>query len=164
MNVVSNTSPITNLAAIGRFELFRDLFGRIVIPEAVAQELNANGRAWPGSGEVATADWVEVQSVENQVAVVALREHLDRGESEAIILAAELKADWILLDEADGRHTAKRMGLQVVGVAGMLMLAKQKGLIDQVMPFVQQLRHEAGFYLSDRICRRIAEEMGEPTL
>lgn len=89
MKVVSNTSPITNLAAIGRFELFRDLFGRIVIPEAVLQELNANARAWPGSGEVATADWVEIQSVENQVAVAALREHLDRGESEAIVLAAE---------------------------------------------------------------------------
>ncbi len=112
MKVVSNTSPITSLAAIGRFELFRDLFGRIVIPEAVLQELNANARTWPGSGEVATADWVEIQSVENQVAVAALREHLDRGESEAIVLAAELKAGWILLDEADGRHTAKRMGLQ----------------------------------------------------
>jgi hypothetical protein len=56
--VVSDTSPLTNLAAIGRLDLLQSLFGRIQIPEAVWFELNAGGRSWPGRNEVADADWI----------------------------------------------------------------------------------------------------------
>ncbi len=134
MIVISNTSPLTNLAAIGQFDLLHHLFGEITIPDAVWDELNAGGVVWPGRDAVASAQWVQRHSVHNTLAVAALLDDLDRGEAEAIVLALELGADLLLLDEADGRHHAQRLGLQVLGVIGALRLAKAKGLIDSVRP------------------------------
>ena len=87
MIVVSNTSPITNLAAIGQFDLLQKLYGQVYIPNAVWVELNANGRQWPGSVEVANASWVERRTVDNRELVIAFARDLDQGEAEAIALA-----------------------------------------------------------------------------
>ena len=59
MIVVANTSPLTNLAAIGQFDLLRRPYGQVHIAQGVCQELNAGGRRWPGHDEVAQADWIE---------------------------------------------------------------------------------------------------------
>lgn len=93
MIVVSNTSPLTNLAAIGQFHLLRQLYGEIHIPHAVWDELNAQGVAWPGRDAVEAASWVYRDDVKNATAVTALLDDLDRGEAEAILLALELGAD-----------------------------------------------------------------------
>ena len=116
MKVVSNTSPLTNLAAIGQFDLLRKLYCEISIPDGVWDELNAFGKAWPGSREVAEADWVNRYTVRNQLWVSTLRSDLDRGESESIVLASELEADMILLDEKYGRNAALRIKLKPLGV------------------------------------------------
>ncbi len=81
MIVVCNTSPLTNLAAIGQFALLHQLYGRLHIAEGVWEELNARGQHWPGRDEVATADWIERHTVQNQALVTALRRDLDRGEA-----------------------------------------------------------------------------------
>ncbi|RPJ38027.1 MAG: hypothetical protein EHM35_05455 [Planctomycetaceae bacterium] len=85
MIVVADTSPLTNLAAIGQFDLLSGLFGRLHIPEGVWEELNASGQRWPASVEVEKADWIERHVVENQALVTALR----RDDDEPIPLAAE---------------------------------------------------------------------------
>ena len=84
--VISNTSPLTNLAAIGEMGLLERLFGRLYIAEAVRDELTAGGQDWPGRAEVATASWVECRAVQNRLLVLALRQDLDPGESETIAL------------------------------------------------------------------------------
>src|ERR1700690_2851609 len=99
MIVVSNTSPITNLAAIGHFDLLHRLFGEILIPEGVWIELNAQGKRWPGSLEVENSTWISRKLVQDQPLITALERDLDRGESESIALAIELKAGLVLLDE-----------------------------------------------------------------
>ncbi len=104
MIVVSNTSPLTNLAAIGQFDLLRRLYGRVHIADGVWQELNAGGRHWPGRDEVAAADWIERRPVQNGSLVIALERDLDRGEAETIALALELGADLVLMDEHEGRR------------------------------------------------------------
>lgn len=111
MIVVSNTSPLTNLAAIGQFDLLRQLYGDLYIPEAVWDELNANGAIWPGRNEVDAASWIKRREVQNRTAVNALLDDLDIGEAETIVLALELHADLLLLDESDDRHHAQRLGL-----------------------------------------------------
>ncbi len=161
MKVVSDTSPLTNLAAIGKFHLLRDLYGHLYIPTAVWQELNALGRAWPGCEEVARADWITTMDVANTTVVAALCEHLDPGEAEAIALALELQADLVLLDEREGRHTAQRLGLRVVGVVGVLLEAKARGLVKSVRPLLDDLRHKAGFYLSDAVYTTALRWAGE---
>ena len=79
MIIVSNTSPLTNLAAIGRFDLLGHLYSGLIIAEGVWDELNAGGRYWPGRNEVATADWIQRRTVRNQPLVNALRRDLDRA-------------------------------------------------------------------------------------
>lgn len=161
MKVVSNTSPLTNLAAIGKFELLYDLFEEIRIPEGVWRELNAKDRKWPGQAEVASAEWVKSQPVMDEVFVKALQTNLDRGEAETIALAIQIGAEIAILDEKEGRHAAQRLGLKVIGVLGILLLAKSKGLIPNVRPFLDSLRHQAGFYLADSLAESVLESANE---
>jgi hypothetical protein len=72
MIIVSNTSPLTNLAAIGQFDLLRHLYGRLHVAQGVWEELNAKAKSWPGRDEVAEADWIERHTVHNQALVTAL--------------------------------------------------------------------------------------------
>ena len=157
MIVVSNTSPLTNLAAIGQFALLHKLYGTIQIAQEVWEELNAFGRSWPGSQEVANAPWVVQKQVKNKELVQALRRDLDRGEAATITLAIELSADIVLLDEQDGRHAAQRMSLRPLGVLGILLEAKTKGFVSVVKPHVDSLRQTAGFYLSEVVYQKVLD-------
>lgn len=94
---------------------------------------------WPGGEEVAAAHWIKRYSVRNQLLVNALRRDIDRGEAESIVLAIELEADLILLDEKEGRHAAQRLGLKMVGVVGILLEAKKKSFVDSVRPHLDAL-------------------------
>lgn len=161
MIVVSNTSPLTNLAAIGQFDLLHRLYGKVSIAQAVWDELNADGRRWPGRDEVAAADWIERYEVQNQSLSTALQRDLDRGEAESIALSLQMDADLVLLDEQEGRHAAQRMGLGVVGMVGILLEAKTGGAVGAVRPLLDQLRHAAGFYLSETLYRRALMLAGE---
>jgi uncharacterized protein len=161
MIVVSNTSPLTNLAAIKQFELLHHLYGELHIAAAVWDELNKEGIRWPGSNEVDDADWVQHYRVKNRELVTALQRDLDQGEAESIVLALEIKADLLLLDEKEGRRAAQRLGLRVIGVAGVLLEAKAKGLIDSVRPSLDQLRQKAGFYLSSNFYQSVLKLAGE---
>jgi predicted nucleic acid-binding protein len=148
MIVVSNTSPLTNLAAIGQFDLLQRLYANLHIAQGVWEELNLGGKRWPGCDEVAKADWIEQHSVQNQALVTALQRDLDRGEAESIALALQLNAGLVLLDEKEGLHAARRLGLRVIGVVGILLEAKANGMLDSVHPALDALRQSAGFYLS----------------
>lgn len=153
MIVVSNTSPLTNLAAIGHFDLLRSLYGQIHIPSGVWMELNRNSVAWPGSCQVATSDWVVIHTVQNRSLVQALQRDLDLGESECIALALEMQADLALLDEREARRAAQRQGIRVAGVLAILLSAKAQGYLATVKSSLDDLRTKAGFYLSDRLYR-----------
>ena len=161
MIVVSNTSPLTNLAAIRQFDLLRKLYGEIQIAVGVWDELGAYGRRWPGRDEVANAEWIRQVAVHDQHLVTVLLRDLDRGESETLALAVEVGAELVLLDEQDGRLVAQRLGLRTVGVLGVLLEAKKCNLLDSIHPLLDALRQEAGFYVSDEVYRsvlKLAEE------
>ena len=161
MIVVSNTSPLTNLASVGLFDLLRRSYSQINIPERVWDELNAMGKAWPGSQEAAASDWIHRHIVKNRFLVRALRRDIDRGEAESIVLALELGADMILPDEKEGRNTARRMKLKPVGVIGVLLEAKKKGLLNSVRPHLDSLRQIAGFWIEESLYRHALELAGE---
>jgi len=139
MIVVSNTSHLTNLAAVGQFELLRRLYSQVHIAAAVWDELNAGGKPWPGSKDVASADWVHRHPVKNQLLITALMRDVDRGEAQTIGLAVEMGAGIILLDEREGRHMARRFGLRPLGVIGILLEAKKRGIIDSVQTHLDGL-------------------------
>ena len=159
--VVSDTSPLTNLAAIGQFALLQKLYGSLLIAEAVWDELNATGQHWPGRNEVAASPWIQRHAPKNRLLIMALRQDLDLGEAESIALALEWHADFILMDERDGRHKAMQLGLRPVGVIGILLTAKARGCIPEIRPLLDALRQQAGFYLGDALYRealRVAHE------
>jgi len=159
--VVSNSSPLIALSAVGRLELLRDLYGEISIPEFVRREVVAVNPERAGSTEVETAAWVTSQAVKGEFLPRALLGELDRGEAEAIALALELRADLLLIDERRGRKVAGRFGLRVLGVLGILIEAKGKGLLPQVGPALEDLLSKAGFRVSEALYRRVLEEAGE---
>jgi len=161
MIVVSNTSPLTNLAAIGHFDLLHELYGEVHIADGVWQELNAREQRWPGRDEVAAANWIELHAVRNQALVTALRRDLDRGEAETIALALELSADLVLLDEREGRHAAQRLELHVAGVVGLLLEAKSRSAVATIRPHLDALRHKAGFYLAEGVYHSALALAGE---
>jgi hypothetical protein len=157
MPVVSNTSPILNLAIVGHLDLLRQQFGCIQIPPVVLDELKI-AEERPGSQTIQaaiTAGWIQVQPVSNRSFVQLLRQTLDGGEAEAISLALELQADWLLLDERDGRKVAKSLGLQVTGVLGVLLRAKESGDLPSLQPVITDLTENAGFRIAPDLLARV---------
>jgi predicted nucleic acid-binding protein len=146
---------------IGRLELLRELYGEVHIPEAVWQEIVVDGAGQPGAMEVGSAPWINVRPVKNPNLVLALRQELDAGESEAIAFAIEEKADLLLMDERLGRETARYFGLNYTGLIGVLVEAKHKGLITSIRSYLDGLRERAGFRISQAVYLKVLSEQGE---
>ena len=154
MLIVSDTSPILNLVAIERLELLKDLYGLIVIPPAVSAELHANDI-------FLATKWIHVVWPVNRAAVQALRADLDAGESEAIVLAQELKASLLLIDERLGRQLATQLGLDVTGLLGILAEAKRRGIIPACAPLLDDMIGRAGFWVGERLRSDYLKALGE---
>lgn len=161
MIVVSNTPPVTNLALIGRLDLLEQLYGALMIPDAVWQELVVKGAHLPSAQQIERASWLSVRTVTNRELVLSLRQDLDAGKAEAIALAMEMNADLLLIDERIGRESAQHLGVPYMGLIGVLVQCKQRGLIPQVRPIIDALRLQAGFWISDALYQRVLHDAGE---
>jgi hypothetical protein len=159
--VVSDASPLIGLAMTGHLELLKHLYERVIIPEAVYQELTGSDAELPGASEVRTLEWIISQPVQNEVVVHALEGELDHGEATAIALAVELQADLVLIDERRARRAATRLGLNVLGVLGILVEAKHKALIPRLKPILDDLITRVGFRVSSQLYERVLQTVGE---
>lgn len=163
MIVVSDTSPIRALAFLEALAVLEKLFGTVVVPPAVDHELRSPAR--PARGEsppdLSLYPFIEVRSPVGQGRVAELTEELDRGESEAIVLAHELGCPAILIDEMAGREVAVRQGLVPLGTAGILLRAKHAGVLGEVRPLLDRLVGELGFFVADSLRRCILDQAGE---
>lgn len=161
MNVVSNASPLINLSRIGKIDLLHRLFGNLVIPGSVWNEIVVEGQGLPGAEIVKSSSWISKNEVSNVPLVHTLRQELDAGEAEAIVLALEIKADLLLMDERLGRETAEHLGIHCLGLIGILTEAKKRKLIEQVKPLVLALRDLAGFRISQALFDRVMADLNE---
>ncbi|MBE9128368.1 MULTISPECIES: DUF3368 domain-containing protein [unclassified Coleofasciculus] len=163
MIVISDTSAITNLAAIQHLQLLPQLYDRVIIPEAVYRELTDIDPSVPGTFEVQLASWLDVRQVVNREVVGHLLNEvkLDPGESEAIALALELGADLLLIDERRGRTEADRLGLRITGLLGILIEAKHQNLIVSVKPLIDALIATSEFRVSPTLYNQILEMVDE---
>lgn len=155
MTVISNTSPLRYLILIDQFELLPQLFDRVLVPQAVCDELGASVaptivRNWISS----PPDWLEIQSVSTPPDVPLQR--LGAGEREAILLAEELEADLILLDDMQARRLAVERGLIVTGLLGLLQQSATLGLIDLTVA-IERLR-ETNFWISSSLLQSLLEQ------
>ena len=144
MIVVSDTTPLISLLKIGRLDLLKKLFGEIFIPQAVFNELTVDERFQMEANQIKNEKFILVKTVNNLEPVGILKRAvgLDQGESEAIVLADELKADLLLMDEAKGRKVSVEMGHRIIGTIGILMAAyeEQKLTSDEVKDCIDGLQ------------------------
>ena len=154
MIVVSDTTPLRHLIAIGKVDLLRKVYGAVVVPLTVWSELQAEStpssvKTWLQSAP----DWMQVRGAREPLpgdASLDMLDQLDAGEREAIRLALELKADLLLMDEADGRSLALGLGLPVTGTLGLLERAGVLGVLSDLPATLADLE-ASGFYLSARL-------------
>lgn len=128
MIVVSDTTPLISLLKIERLSLLEKLFGEVLIPQAVFDELTSDERFHLEAEQIKQKQFISVKTVSNLESVSILKRAtgLDQGESEAIVLTDELKADILLMDEAKGRSVSNQMGFRIMGTIGVLMAAYEE--------------------------------------
>jgi hypothetical protein len=153
MIVVSDTSPLTALLTVGEANLLTQLFDEVVIPEAVRNELLRNHARLPA--------WLRAASVQNTAQAGKYAQLVDAGEAEAIELALELHADRLLIDERKGRKLAIQEGVAVIGLLGVVLLARRKALIPSARALIERLDREAGMYLAPDIRDTALKTVGE---
>ena len=156
MIVVSDTSPVLNLAAVGRLDLLRQLYEELVIPPAVATELRRNG------ADHRSAKWLVLKEPTNRKLVDQLALRLDPGEAEAIAVALELRADRVLIDERRARGVAFELNLRPLGLLGILAEAKQRGFLHECKPVLDEMIQVAGFWVGNKLYTRFLQEISEP--
>ena len=152
MIVVSDTTAITTLLKSGDEELLAKLFGTVIVPPAVWNELRAFHSSLPA--------FVEVRSLTDATAPVG-SERLGRGEIEAMQLAIQIEADWLLLDDRQARATAVKLGIRCVALTGLLIKAKQLGHVRSVRELLERLEQRGGLYLSDAVKDEALRQAGE---
>ena len=162
--VISDSSVLIHLAAIGRLELLRVFYGRIVIPPAVWEEVVEQGRERAGAAEVEQgkhAGWIGIQSASNQPLLRLLEHELDQGEAHVIALAVEQPEALVLLDESDARQIAAVYNLRKTGAVGVLIRAKREGKIESLRTELDRLRGQGGFWIEEGLYRQALQSVGE---
>jgi predicted nucleic acid-binding protein len=157
---VCNSSPLIHLARIGELEILRDLFEEVLVPEAVYRECVIDGGERDDASKIKTASWIRIIRIKNIELKKALNTSLDEGESEAIVLALQEKADLILLDDYDAREFARIYGFEITGLIGILLKAKYMGRISSLSDILENLK-ETGFWLNEDLRSQILRDAGE---
>ncbi len=157
--VVVNTTPIIALSLIGQFDLLQKLYGRVSIPAAVRVEVLAAGASGVGVRELRESAWVDVVSLQDPSRADLIAD-LERGEAEVIALAQEQDAGLVIIDERLARRHAKRLGMRLTGTLGILLKAKQLGMVGAIEPLIEQLR-QSGIRLGDDLIAEVLKLAGE---
>ncbi len=161
MIVVSDTSPISNLFIIGKLKLLKDVYEEVVIPETVYIELMALRKSGFNVSIIHQASWIIIQAPKSITGLSTLLQKLDLGEAEAILLAKELNADLLLIDESKGRKIAKEEGLKTIRLLGVLLEAKSKGIILSIKEIIDELKTKAKFRIREDLYTQILQLANE---
>lgn len=157
--VVSNTSPLLYLHQVGQLDLMRKLYGRIWIPPAVRLELQAGLEQGVSVPDLGGFGWVEERPLRDRSLLPAVVD-LGAGEAEAIALALAFPESLLILDDQLGRRIARLSGLTVTGTLGVLVKAKQAGLLQRMAPVIDALRHTT-MYLTPHLIEMVLTEAEE---
>lgn len=161
MIVVSDNSPISSLLRIGKLDLLTKLYGKVIIPKAVYDELKVLASQNIDIEAIDNANWLEIREVTSSEILNDLKKSLGAGEAEAISLAIELKADVLLMDERKGRKTAKSLGINILGLFGLFLEAKEKGFLIEVKSLIDQLIQEKIIWVSQDLYDKVLEMANE---
>ncbi|MEK6614848.1 MAG: DUF3368 domain-containing protein [Bacteroidota bacterium] len=161
MVVISDTTAISNLYKIGKLNYLKLLFREVIIPNAVYDELLGIEQSGYDISEIKNAEWLIKAKVNDSQLLSKLHLDLDTGESEAIALAQERKCDFLIIDEKKGRKIAEALGIKTIGIIGILIQLKREKIIHRVKPILDDLRENAGFWISEKLYHFVLESEKE---
>ena len=161
MIVVSDTTAISSLHKIQQLPLLQKIFGEVIISSEVFEELKYFESINSEFNFTKTYPWIKVEIATDQQLIKSLEEILDKGESAAIALAIQLHADLVLIDEKQGRKVAVQQGLSIIGLVGVLEVAKKRNLIPALKPLLNDLIDVANFRISKNLYERTLEAVNE---
>jgi predicted nucleic acid-binding protein len=158
--IVADSSPLIALSSIRRLDLLESLYGRVIVPDAVYDEV-AHGGTRPAGQEILRAGWIERRAVRDRDLVELLRRQLGAGESEAIALARECAAELLLVDDKRARAAAANLGVPITGVVGLIAEAKIRAIVPSARDLIDRLSIATPFRMSRALRERVLRELGE---
>ena len=156
--IICNTTPILSLLKLNKIDLLKELYGIVIVPFAVFQEIE-EGKEKPYYQDLTSLDWIDIRNIMNPHSKENLID-LDDGEAEVLILAKEIDADLVILDEIIGRRYAKRFDINLTGTIGVLLKAKEKGLITSIKILMEELV-EKGTWLNPKLISKVIKMANE---
>ena len=157
--VVVNSTPLIVLCGIGQLDILRRLYQEIWIPPAVYQEVTA-GKDSACTQIMTQKNWIHVEKIQDVSEKKMYRAKLHAGEVEVMILAQEKEADLVIIDDNAAKKTAKYLGLTVTGTLGVLLKAKQMGIIEKIYPLLSEMKRN-GFYMGPALEAMVLKSAGE---
>ncbi len=158
--VIVNTTPLIALSHVGQLNLLKELYGEIIIPQAVYEEVSVKVDSVCKKEVDSSLDWIRVEKISNQMAKDMYKTQLHEGEVEVMILAKEVAADVVIIDDANAKKYAKYLKLPVTGTLGVLLRSKQRGYVDKLEPVLLQMV-EKGIYISQSLIELCLKQAGE---
>lgn len=151
MKIICDSSVLITLDNVGSLHILKDLFKEILIPKAVRKEVFGR-RKLPA--------FVKCIEISGTIALKVLESNLEAGESEAICLYEEMEADLLIVDDLEGRRVAERLGINITGTLGVLLLAKRERFIDKVKPLLDGIV-SSGFRVAEELYKEILIKANE---
>jgi len=155
MNVIVNATPLINFASISRLDILKSLFGKIIVPFHVWDEVVTKAGEYDTSEVIKSADFLTIKKAKDEMLYKTLLMDINKGEAEAIVLALEIKASLVILDEKEARDFAEYYGLNFTGTVGCLLRAKQKWIIKNLKPVLDDIMIKGNFWLSDDVYNKV---------
>jgi uncharacterized protein len=159
--VVTDTSVVLNLCSLQQEPLLADIFGRVLAPPSVMREFQRLASVDPRFAGLTFPAFIHVSAPTQLAPALLENQRLHQGEREALSLAAELGADAVLMDERAGRAAACSLGLQSIGVLGILVQAKRLRYVPAIKPLLDRLHHHARFWIAPALMKQVLRSVGE---
>lgn len=150
MVIIPDTSCLIILRKLNRLNLLRDLYGTITVTDVIANEYGMD-----------LPDWFTVVNVPESLSLIDLEKRLDPGEASAIRLAQMTPDSLLIIDEAKGRAVAREMAIPLIGTLGLLVKAKEAGLLESLKPILTRMRTETDFRFSEAVETSVLRKAGE---
>jgi len=147
--IISDTSSLIALTNIGELEILKGVYEEVVITPEIAEEYGLE-----------TPDWIRIERVNDKQKFKLLNLELDEGESSGIALALENESSLLIVDEKKGRGIAKKLGIKITGILGVMIRAKETGVVEKIKPLIDKLE-KVDFRMSARLKSQILERVGE---
>jgi len=158
--VVVNSTPLIALSHVNQLDILKKLYGEVSIPEAVYREISAKEGSVCKTEVDRFRSWIHVEKIQNEMAKSMYKTQLHEGEVEVMILAKEAKADLVIIDDQNAKKHAKYLGLSVTGTLGVLIKAKQSGLIAELKPILMDMVQK-NIYVKSSLIEMCLRQVGE---